>query len=88
VISADGIAPDPSKVEAIKNYPQPRTVRELQSFLGLASYYRRFIKDFTSIAHPLIIQAEGQPQTLINWGQDEISSFETLKTRTKRQADF
>jgi hypothetical protein len=39
VISTDGIAPDPSKVEAIKNYPQPRTVRELHSFLGLASYY-------------------------------------------------
>lgn len=79
VISADGIAPNPSKVEAIAKYPRPRTVRELQSFLGLASYYRRFIKDFASIAHALIIQAKGQPQTLINWGQDEISSFETLK---------
>jgi hypothetical protein len=40
VISADGVAPNPDKIEAILNFKRPRTVRELQSFLGLASYYR------------------------------------------------
>ena len=54
VISAKGIAPDPVKIEALKNYKRPTFVVEIQSFLGLASYYRRFIKHFADIAHPLI----------------------------------
>ena len=54
VISAKGITPDPEKIEALKNYKRPTSVVEIQSFLGLASYYRRFIKNFADIAHPLI----------------------------------
>jgi hypothetical protein len=54
VISAKGITPDPEKIEALKNYKRPTFVVEIQSFLGLASYYRRFIKHFADIAHPLI----------------------------------
>jgi hypothetical protein len=54
VISAKGITPDPEKIEALKNYERPTSVVEIQSFLGLASYYRRFIKNFADIAHPLI----------------------------------
>ena len=54
VISAKGITPDPEKIEQLKNYKRPTTIVEIQSFLGLASYYRRFIKSFADIAHPLI----------------------------------
>ena len=54
VISANGITPDPGKIELLKNFKRPTTVVEIQSFLGLASYYRRFIKNFADIAHPLI----------------------------------
>ncbi|KZS10124.1 Uncharacterized protein APZ42_025482 [Daphnia magna] len=54
VISASGIAPDPEKNTLLKNYKRPTTIVEIQSFLGLASYYRRFIKNFADIAHPLI----------------------------------
>ncbi len=54
VISAQGITPDPEKIEALKSYKRPTSVVEIQSFLGLASYYRRFIKNFADIAHPLI----------------------------------
>jgi hypothetical protein len=54
VISAKGITPDPEKMEQFKNYKRPTTIVEIQSFLGLASYYRRFIKIFADIAHPLI----------------------------------
>ena len=79
VISADGVAPNPEKIEAILNFKRPRTVRELQSFLGLASYYRRFIKDFATIAHALIIQAKGQPHTKITWGAEEITAFDQLR---------
>ncbi len=54
-------------------------MRELQSFLGLASYYRRFIKDFATIAHALIVQAKGQPNTLITWGTEDIKALDQLR---------
>ncbi|XP_015955002.1 uncharacterized protein LOC107479376 [Arachis duranensis] len=54
VVSKQGIAVDPSKVVAVLNWGRPTSVAEIRSFLGLASYYRRFIKGFLHIALPLI----------------------------------
>ena len=54
VVSKDGIQVDPKKMEAIIEWPRPTTVTEVRSFLGLAGYYRRFVKDFSKIAAPLI----------------------------------
>jgi len=53
VISADGIATDPSKTEAIARWPVPRTVRDVRGFLGLCSYYRRFVDQYAEQAAPL-----------------------------------
>ncbi|WVZ97144.1 hypothetical protein U9M48_042699 [Paspalum notatum var. saurae] len=53
VLSEKGVAVDPSKVEAILNWKQPESVTGIWSFLGLAGYYRRFIKDFSKIAKPM-----------------------------------
>ncbi|XP_058760552.1 uncharacterized protein LOC131633895 [Vicia villosa] len=53
VISGGGVAVDPSKVEAVVNWDRPRSVTEVRSFLGLASYYRRFIMGFAKLALPL-----------------------------------
>lgn len=53
VISEKGVAMDTSKVQAILDWPLPSSVRALRGFLGLAGYYRRFIRDFGSIAAPL-----------------------------------
>ena len=52
-VSRDGISPDPQKVGAVRDFPQPHDVKTLRSFLGLASYYRRFIPGFSTVANPL-----------------------------------
>ena len=95
VISAKGITPDPEKIEQLKNYKRPTTIVEIQSFLGLASYYRRFIKNFAEIAHPLIELTKKKKDKLNKklkkmikaevdenvwkWGEAEQEAFETLR---------
>lgn len=61
VISAEGVAMDRDKIDAITTWPQPHSVRGLRGFLGMAGYYRRFIKDYGAIAAPLtqLLMKEG-----------------------------
>ena len=53
IVSAEGIATDPSKTDAVSKWPTPLSKKEVQQFLGLANYYRRFVKIFASISKPL-----------------------------------
>ena len=53
VVSEHGISTDPSKIEKVKNWPTPKNQTDVRSFLGLASYYRKFIKGFAEIARPM-----------------------------------
>lgn len=52
-MSAQGVWTDPKKIEAVKQFPTPQDIKTLRSFLGLASYYRKFVPDFTKVAGPL-----------------------------------
>ena len=52
-MSVEGIRVDPTKIEAVVNWKSPQSVTEARSFLGLAGYYRRFVKGFFIIASPL-----------------------------------
>jgi len=53
VISAEGISVDPAKIATVVDWPRPTNTTEVRSFLGMAGYYRRFVKDFSKIAMPL-----------------------------------
>jgi len=53
VVSSNGIAPDPEKVEAVANWPTPQNLTEVYAFVALAGYYRRHIRSFAEIARPL-----------------------------------
>ncbi|GES82982.1 enzymatic polyprotein, putative [Rhizophagus clarus] len=68
IVTNKGILPDPSKVDAIKNYPVPKNLTQLRAFLGLASYYRRFIKDFSKISTPLYMLLK--KDIPYEWNQD------------------
>ena len=54
VINKEGIQPEPQKVEVIRGLPEPRSVREVRSFIGMVGYYRRFVPNMSEIAEPLI----------------------------------
>ena len=78
-ISSQGLSPDPDKYETVKNWPTPKTTKEVQSFLGLTSYYRRFIKNFAEIARPLYRLTEKNVN--FNWDEHCQIAFQTLKEK-------
>ncbi|XP_071920658.1 uncharacterized protein [Coffea arabica] len=79
VISHEGISVDPAKVEAVTNWKRPENPTEIRSFLGLAGYYRRFIKDFSKLAGPLTDLTKKYGQFI--WNARCETSFQELKRR-------
>ena len=77
VVSSVGMKPDPANVEKVRNFPTPKSVKEIQRFIGLASYYRRFIKNFAFIAAPL--HKLTKKGTEFIWSEIHQSSFDKLK---------
>ena len=79
IVSPDGVATDPEKVRAVADWPKPKCVKEVRSFLGLASYYRKFVKGFAEVASPLHALTEKSREFL--WTDACQEAFEELKHR-------
>ena len=67
-VTEEGLLPDPSLLAAIRDIPPPKTATEVRSFLGLAGYYRRYVKGFAAIAAPL--HALTRKDALFHWSED------------------
>ncbi|KAJ0836439.1 putative nucleotidyltransferase, Ribonuclease H [Helianthus annuus] len=76
VISSNGVAVESDKIQAVLSWPTPKTAKGVRGFLGLAGYYRKFIKDFGSIAAPLYKLVGKGP---FNWDSSVEASFKSLK---------
>lgn len=78
-ISAEGVRPGSSKIEAVKCFPEPKNVHEIRQFVGLASYFRKFIQNFATIARPLTdLTRQNTPWC---WGQRQKEAFQNLKDK-------
>ena len=78
VVSSDGLRADPEKVRKVREWPQPRTSKELSSFLGLASFFRRYVRHFAEVAAPLFKLT--QKDVLFAWSPEAQSAFDQLKS--------
>lgn len=79
LVSKDGIATDPEKINCVKNWPQLKSVHDVRSFLGTCSYYRRYISKFSDIARPLNKLTEKHAK--FEWNEECQTAFETLKEK-------
>nr|GEX23865.1 putative reverse transcriptase domain-containing protein [Tanacetum cinerariifolium] len=79
VIDSQGIHVDPAKIESIKDWASPKTSTEIRQFLGLAGYYRRFIKGFSKIAKSMTTLT--QKGIKFDWGEKEENAFQLIKQK-------
>lgn len=77
IVNKDGTCPDPEKVQSIKEYPIPRNLKQLQSFLGMVNFYRTYIPKYSDIARPL--HDLTQKDRKFRWTENEENAFEELK---------
>jgi hypothetical protein len=80
IVGPDGVKPNPDLISALERFPRPHTLKELQSFLGLANYYRKFVDSFSKIAAPLTnaMQNTSNSRPVI-WNPGMEEAFEHLK---------
>ncbi|UYV71985.1 K02A2.6-like [Cordylochernes scorpioides] len=78
IIGHNKIKPDPEKIKAINEFPQPKTVKQVRQFLGLAGYYRKFIPKFSKIADPLTSLT--RKNKLFKWTTEVNKSFQELRS--------
>ncbi|XP_047025498.1 uncharacterized protein LOC124634121, partial [Helicoverpa zea] len=79
LINNDGVQPNPEKIKAITEFPIPKSPKDIKSFLGLVSYYRRFIPDFSKLAKPLTSLLKKDAS--FKWHNEQQLAFETLQNK-------
>ena len=79
IIGEDRVIMEKEKVQGVIEWPVPKSMKDVQKFLGLANYYRRFVKDFAIIAKPLHEMTRKNRKW--NWGERQQKAFEELKKR-------
>ncbi|GKF50407.1 putative reverse transcriptase domain-containing protein, partial [Tanacetum coccineum] len=79
LIDSQGLHVDPAKIEAVNNWTSPTTPTEIRQLLGLAGYYRRFVKDFSKIAKSLTELNQKNKKYI--WGEDQEIAFQLLKQK-------
>jgi hypothetical protein len=83
-ISTDKLKMDPDKVEVIKNWPSPKSIFEVRSFHGLASFYRKFIRNFIGISAPMMDTVKKRHKSF-HWTEEAEKSFNLLKKKITEQ---
>lgn len=88
IVSNKGIKTNPERVKSIRDFPVPKTLRDLRSFLGLSNFYRRFVRDYAKLAKPLTVLLRGEKGRIskhssknikLNLDEMTINSFNKLK---------
>ena len=79
LVSSEGVKCEPDKINAVKNWPTPKTVTDVRSFLGFTNYYRRFIESYSHTASPLTALTEKGKR--FDWTQACVTAFEQMKTK-------
>ena len=80
VVSAEGVAVLPARIEAVSTWPRPGSLKEVREWLGLVGYYRRHVERFAHIARPLTDMLKGDCRGKFTWSDEAEESFERLKT--------
>ena len=78
LVNREGFRPDPDKIEPVMRYPEPKNLRQLRRFLGMASWYRKFLKDFATIAEPLTRLTKKDHR--YEWTEEQEAAFEKIKS--------
>jgi hypothetical protein len=84
VISSNELKMDREKVRSIKELPSPRSIFEVRSFHGLASFYRKFIRHFSGICMPMLDTVKKKHKSF-NWIEEAEKSFKVLKQKITKQ---
>ena len=79
VLSENGVSSSPKKVKAVRQYRNPKNVRDVRAFLGLASFYRQLMPKFAELAKPLSMLTRKDRE--FSWGPTQQQAFESLKNR-------
>jgi hypothetical protein len=79
VVGRDGVRVDPRKVKVVQDWPVPKDVHQLRSFLGMANYFRRFIQAYSSLTRPLTDLLKATANVAKDWGPKAQSAFEGVK---------